>query len=189
MLFRSPLAERVRIARNQSASLFVSIHADALPREEGDAQGATIYTLSDRASDAEAERLALNRKYSAQLKDHLDTITGFNSIIGSRMIRVSELGNNSQYFQQLRRDTGVVLVDFRQLTTASNLPKTLKTAFIPVAFSVSVTGGLSEILDFTRSLEAGTYYGRILSGTLSTGPGNRAGPLSLALSLEILGIP
>jgi N-acetylmuramoyl-L-alanine amidase len=36
----------------------VSIHADALPRREGDAQGATIYTLSDRASDAEAERLA-----------------------------------------------------------------------------------------------------------------------------------
>lgn len=53
-----PLADRVRIARNQSAALFVSIHADALPRREGDAQGATIYTLSDRASDAEAERLA-----------------------------------------------------------------------------------------------------------------------------------
>jgi N-acetylmuramoyl-L-alanine amidase len=53
-----PLAERVRMARNQGAALFVSIHADALPRGEGDAQGATIYTLSDRASDAEAERLA-----------------------------------------------------------------------------------------------------------------------------------
>ena len=53
-----PLADRVRIARNQSAALFVSIHADALPRSEGDAEGATIYTLSDRASDTEAERLA-----------------------------------------------------------------------------------------------------------------------------------
>src|SRR5258708_23662073 len=53
-----PLADRVRIARNQSAALFVSIHADALPRREGDAQGATIYTLADRASDSEAERLA-----------------------------------------------------------------------------------------------------------------------------------
>jgi N-acetylmuramoyl-L-alanine amidase len=53
-----PLADRVRIARSQSASLFVSIHADALPRSEGDAQGATIYTLSDKASDAEAQRLA-----------------------------------------------------------------------------------------------------------------------------------
>jgi N-acetylmuramoyl-L-alanine amidase len=53
-----PLADRVRIARSQSAALFVSIHADSLPKGEGDAQGATIYTLSDRASDAEAERLA-----------------------------------------------------------------------------------------------------------------------------------
>jgi N-acetylmuramoyl-L-alanine amidase len=53
-----PLDERVKVARTQSAALFVSIHADALPRREGDAQGATIYTLSDKASDAEAERLA-----------------------------------------------------------------------------------------------------------------------------------
>jgi N-acetylmuramoyl-L-alanine amidase len=53
-----PLGDRVKIARSESAALFVSIHADALPRGEGDAQGATIYTLSDKASDSEAERLA-----------------------------------------------------------------------------------------------------------------------------------
>jgi len=53
-----PLAERVAIARQRQAGLFVSIHADALARGDGDAQGATIYTLSDRASDAAAARLA-----------------------------------------------------------------------------------------------------------------------------------
>jgi N-acetylmuramoyl-L-alanine amidase len=53
-----PLADRVKVARNEAAALFVSIHADALKRGEGDAQGATIYTLADKASDAEAERLA-----------------------------------------------------------------------------------------------------------------------------------
>jgi N-acetylmuramoyl-L-alanine amidase len=53
-----PLADRVKIARTEQAQLFVSVHADALPRNEGDAQGATIYTLSDTASDAEAARLA-----------------------------------------------------------------------------------------------------------------------------------
>ena len=52
------LGDRVKIARSESAALFVSIHADALPRGEGDARGATIYTLSDKASDSEAERLA-----------------------------------------------------------------------------------------------------------------------------------
>jgi N-acetylmuramoyl-L-alanine amidase len=53
-----PLAERVAIARQRQAALLVSIHADALARGDGDAQGATIYTLSDRASDAAAARLA-----------------------------------------------------------------------------------------------------------------------------------
>ncbi len=52
------LGERVRIGRRQNAALFISVHADSLPRREGDAHGATIYTLSDRASDAEAQRLA-----------------------------------------------------------------------------------------------------------------------------------
>jgi N-acetylmuramoyl-L-alanine amidase len=66
-----PLGDRVRIARNQSAALFVSIHADALPRSEGDAQGATIYTLSDHASDVEAERLA-------EAENRADAIGGVN---------------------------------------------------------------------------------------------------------------
>jgi len=52
------LDDRVRIAHEQKAALFVSIHADYIPHNEGDVQGATIYTLSDKASDAEAERLA-----------------------------------------------------------------------------------------------------------------------------------
>jgi N-acetylmuramoyl-L-alanine amidase len=66
-----PLNDRVRMARSQSAALFVSIHADALPKSEGDAQGATIYTLSDKASDAEAERLA-------EAENRADAIGGVN---------------------------------------------------------------------------------------------------------------
>jgi N-acetylmuramoyl-L-alanine amidase len=53
-----PLADRVKLARQRQASLFISIHADALGRGDGDAQGATIYTLSETASDSEAARLA-----------------------------------------------------------------------------------------------------------------------------------
>jgi len=66
-----PLNDRVKIGRTQSAALFVSVHADALPRGEGEAQGATIYTLSDRASDAEAERLA-------ESENKADAIGGVN---------------------------------------------------------------------------------------------------------------
>jgi N-acetylmuramoyl-L-alanine amidase len=52
------LSERVRFARTRGAALFISVHADALPRKEGLAEGATVYTLSETASDAEAARLA-----------------------------------------------------------------------------------------------------------------------------------
>ncbi len=52
------LTDRVQFARTHRAQLFISLHCDALARGEGDAQGATVYTLSDHASDAEAARLA-----------------------------------------------------------------------------------------------------------------------------------
>src|SRR5215831_15212354 len=52
------LNDRVQFARTHRVQLFISLHCDALARGEGDAQGATVYTLSDHASDAEAARLA-----------------------------------------------------------------------------------------------------------------------------------
>jgi N-acetylmuramoyl-L-alanine amidase len=53
-----PLTERVAFARQRNAALFISVHADSLPRSEGQAEGASVYTLSEHASDAEAARLA-----------------------------------------------------------------------------------------------------------------------------------
>jgi N-acetylmuramoyl-L-alanine amidase len=52
------LPERVRVARGSKAALFISIHADTLGRRDAETRGATIYTLSDTASDGEAARLA-----------------------------------------------------------------------------------------------------------------------------------
>jgi N-acetylmuramoyl-L-alanine amidase len=76
-----PLAERVRIARNAGASLFVSIHADSLPHKEGDAQGATVYTLSETASDPQAAQLADEENRSdviagVDLKTEPDDVAG-----------------------------------------------------------------------------------------------------------------
>lgn len=51
-----PLEERISIARAAGAHLFLSLHADALA--EGEASGATLYTLSDDASDEAAATLA-----------------------------------------------------------------------------------------------------------------------------------
>ena len=66
-----PLGERVKIARHHQAALFISIHADALRKGEGEAQGATIYTVSDTASDAEAGRLA-------EAENRADVIAGID---------------------------------------------------------------------------------------------------------------
>ncbi len=52
------LNDRVRFARAHNAALFISIHADYVAPREGTAEGATVYTLSEHASDAEAARLA-----------------------------------------------------------------------------------------------------------------------------------
>jgi N-acetylmuramoyl-L-alanine amidase len=51
-----PLEERVTIARRAGADVFLSLHADALA--EGHAQGATVYTLADEASDLASATLA-----------------------------------------------------------------------------------------------------------------------------------
>lgn len=55
-----PLEARVELAESLEPDLFLSIHADSAPVEE--AQGANIYVLSARASDAEA--LALARDFN-----------------------------------------------------------------------------------------------------------------------------
>jgi N-acetylmuramoyl-L-alanine amidase len=51
------LDDRVSIARDANASLFMSIHADILNEAAG-VSGSTVYTAADRASDAEAARIA-----------------------------------------------------------------------------------------------------------------------------------
>lgn len=50
------LDARVRIARAAGADVFLSLHADALP--DGQARGATVYTLAEEASDAASAALA-----------------------------------------------------------------------------------------------------------------------------------
>lgn len=50
------LAERASIAEKKKADLFISLHANANPKRE--MKGFSIYTLSEKASDEEAKKLA-----------------------------------------------------------------------------------------------------------------------------------
>lgn len=61
------LYRRVAIARERRADLFISLHADSINRSG--VKGASIYTLSEKASDAETEKLAAR-------ENHADLIAG-----------------------------------------------------------------------------------------------------------------
>jgi N-acetylmuramoyl-L-alanine amidase len=60
------LTDRYEIARRMGAALFISIHADAAPANDG-ARGATIYTLSEVASDRQAALLAEQQNRSDRI--------------------------------------------------------------------------------------------------------------------------
>ena len=64
-----PLLDRVARARAAAGDLFLSIHADALP--DAGTRGASVYTLSEQASDREAAALAV-RENKADLVAGLD---------------------------------------------------------------------------------------------------------------------
>jgi len=57
-----PLTERTRIARSWRADLFISLHADSNPSPA--ISGLSIYTLSERGSDREANALARKENQS-----------------------------------------------------------------------------------------------------------------------------
>lgn len=57
-----PLRERFEIARRANADLFISLHADSFRTSK--VRGASVYTLSERASDREAAMLAAKENKS-----------------------------------------------------------------------------------------------------------------------------
>lgn len=63
------LRERVDLARKYKGDLFVSLHADYSDNKR--ARGLSVYTLSDKASDAETEKLAMR-------ENKADIIMGFD---------------------------------------------------------------------------------------------------------------
>ncbi len=74
------LAERAAIAEKKRADLFISLHANANPSR--DMKGFSIYTLSEKASDEEAQKLA----DSENAADKID-VDGFEQF--SKDIRVA----------------------------------------------------------------------------------------------------
>ncbi len=115
-----PLNDRVRFARQHNASLLVSLHADSV--RQSYVRGATVYTISDKASDDVAAEIARSENLSDQIagitqqKDERSPVTdilvdlarqetlGF-SVQFARLL-VSHISNSSRMIRNPHRYAG-----------------------------------------------------------------------------------
>ncbi|MEI6642227.1 MAG: N-acetylmuramoyl-L-alanine amidase [Novosphingobium sp.] len=104
------LEERSGIARRLRADLFVSIHADA--SESPDATGATVYTLSDRGSDAVADAVA-TRENRADMVNGVE-LGGKSDAVAAILVNLSqrEMRERSKRFAALVLREGATSVRF-----------------------------------------------------------------------------
>jgi N-acetylmuramoyl-L-alanine amidase len=108
------LPERVRIARQHEAHLLISIHADSIRLP--DIRGATVYTLSDRASD----RLAAELAQQENLADAAAGVIAQEEQVGVNDILVDLTRRETQAFSVgLAR---AVLDELRGVVTLINNP-------------------------------------------------------------------
>jgi N-acetylmuramoyl-L-alanine amidase len=108
------LQGRVKIARDNKADLFIAIHADTVTGEG--ARGTTIYTVSDKATDAEAEALA-------QKENRADIIAGMdlgnaNKDVADILINLAqrESKNEAMYFSKK------AVTELKQVTEMTGKP-------------------------------------------------------------------
>ena len=136
---------------------------------------------------AEGERLHANVINAVQLPEQLAAITAAREEIEKRLIG-GEMARNQQYFYKLETATGVKLVSISQAPVARAKPGA-KATLVGIAFTVSLQGSYPTVLDYIRRLENGIHYCRINSVSITGTSNNRAGPLSVSLSLDLLGRP
>jgi N-acetylmuramoyl-L-alanine amidase len=104
------LKARVAVGRRARADLFVSIHADSAPGSQ--ARGASVYTLSERASDREAEALARAENQSdviagVDLTNESDIVTSILIDLAQRETKNSSVKFAQALVPELQRAAGV----------------------------------------------------------------------------------
>ncbi|MBS1181850.1 MAG: amiC 1 [Proteobacteria bacterium] len=127
-----PLGARVQFGRDHAADLFLSIHADS--EHVGSVRGATVYTLSDRASDQEAAALAAKENASdliagLDLQQEADDVTDILVDLTRRETRnfsasfasglVGDLASATRMIKNPRRSAGF------QVLRAHDVPSVL----------------------------------------------------------------
>lgn len=97
------LRERFAIAREAGAALFISLHADKINRQN--VRGASIYTLSEDASDAETAALA-ERENHAGIVAGVDLAVENDDVAGILLdLAMRETMNESKFFANILVDS------------------------------------------------------------------------------------
>lgn len=128
------LGERVAFGRARGAALFVSLHADSLSGEK-DVRGASVYTLSDRASDANAAR-------AAEKENRADLLAGVD------VTEEQKEGVDEILFDLARRETRLFsqIVARRSVTALENGSRVHKTPLRSAGFRVLRAPDMPSIL-------------------------------------------
>lgn len=170
------LEERADIARRLKADLFVSLHADAAGSDE--AEGATVYTLSDRGSDAVADALA-------QRENRADTVNGValggqSSTVSSILVDLSqqEMRARSQAFARLIAREGEGRLRFHADPLREAAFVVLKSVDVPSAL---VEAGYVSNPDDARRLADPAWrsgFARTLAAAIAIALARRDSPLA-----------
>lgn len=140
------LADRVEMARREGADLFVSLHCDAL--DDPAVRGATVYTVSETASDLESQMLAAKENqadliggiaftaasYDEQTttilidltrRDTMNASARFAEALGAEVGKVAKLRRNSHRFAGFKvlkaPDVPSVLFEMGYVSNAKDL--------------------------------------------------------------------
>lgn len=90
------LSNRVKFARKHGGDLFISLHADSM--ENKSITGASVYTLSEKASDAQTAKLAA-RENKADLIAGIDLSIEDEDVVGILMdLAMRDTMNQSKFF-------------------------------------------------------------------------------------------
>lgn len=97
-----PLRDRYQVAHEVNAGLFISLHADS--HNSASLRGLSVYTLSDKASDKEAEALAAKENRSDLLAG--TDLTGYEADVTSILISLAQqsVKQSSAYFAEILVD-------------------------------------------------------------------------------------
>lgn len=161
------------------------------------ALGAALYIRVDELPAAteeltkkseEGATLAANLQNATQLKEQLDALTAASKEMESRLVHASQTLTNYGFFYKLAGETGVTMTVLTQAPIGPP-PKGTKPTYNGVPFTITVQGSISQMVDYLRRLENGVRYCRVMSVTCGVPVTDRGSPITLALNLELLGLP